>query len=259
MDQFFAYADQFDNGSILLSGEELHHLKDVLRKKPGDKVRVCSREGGAYLCVLTEVTQEYARAKILDLEDTYTELSSPIVLFQGLAKGEKMDFVVQKAVELGAVEIVPVAMKNCVVKLDEKKAAKKVERWQSIAENAARQAKRSVLPKVSKVSSFRQALDYGSSLDVLLMPYEHERGMLQTKQVLEGIKKGQSIGVLIGPEGGFDPGEVEDARKCAQVISLGKRILRTETAGLTALSILMYYIELLEEGEKGEESGSISG
>lgn len=245
MDQVFAEDENFAEGLVRIEGEECRHLKHVLRKKKGDEIRVCRRSGGAYLCLIEEVAEDAIYARIQDMEDDYAELSSRIVLFQGLPKGDKMELIIQKAVELGAAEIVPVSMKNCVVKLDEKRAAKKVSRWQAIAQAAAKQSKRSILPQVHDIMSFSEALAYAKELDRILLPYEHARGMQETKEVLEEIQKGDSIGIFIGPEGGYDPKEIEEAEKSGNIISLGSRILRTETAGLTALSILMYHIELL--------------
>ena len=245
MDQFFAEDENFADGFVHIEGAEYNHLKNVLRKKCGDEIRVCRRSGGAYICRIEEIDEECIRAAILDMEDDYAELSSKIVLFQGLPKGDKMELIIQKAVELGASEIVPVAMKNCVVKLDEKRAAKKVGRWNGIAEAAAKQSKRSILPHVHEIISFSEALKYAADLDRIFIPYEHARGMQETKEKMGSLKKGDSIGIFIGPEGGYDPKEIQEAEKYGDIISLGGRILRTETAGLTALSILMYHIELL--------------
>ena len=245
MDQVFAEDENFADGLVRIEGGEYRHLKNVLRKKIGDEIRICRRSGGAYLCLIEEINNEAIFARIEDMEDDYAELPCRIVLFQGLPKGDKMELIIQKAVELGASEIVPVAMKNCVVKLDEKRAAKKVSRWQSIAEAAAKQSKRSLLPQVHDIMSFSSALDYAKELDRLFLPYEHARGMKETKEVLSQLQKGESVGIFIGPEGGYDPREIQEAAEVGRVISLGGRILRTETAGLTALSILMYHIELL--------------
>ena len=155
-----------------------------------------------------------------------------------------MELIVQKAVELGAAEIVPVSSGRCVVKLDAKKAAARVKRWNAIAEGAAKQSKRMTVPKVHEVMTFRQALEYAAAMDVRLMPYEKAEGMEATRKRLAAIAPGQSVAVLIGPEGGFEDGEAEAAARAGFAhISLGRRILRTETAGLTALSILMYLLE----------------
>ena len=150
----------------------------------------------------------------------------------------------EKAVELGATEIVPVEMKRCVVKLDRKKAEKKAERWQTIALGAAKQSKRMQIPTVHMPVTFQQALAMMAESDVRLMPYENAEGMEGTRRILESIEPGESIAILIGPEGGIDEAEVEMAMKeKVEPITLGKRILRTETAGMTVLSILVYLLE----------------
>ena len=150
----------------------------------------------------------------------------------------------QKAVELGAYEVIPVATKRAVVKLDQKKAAKKVERWNSIAESAAKQAGRSRIPKVAQVMNYREALEAAKELDVVLIPYELAEGMEETRQVVRSIRPGQSVGIFIGPEGGFEKEEVAEAMESgAKAVTLGRRILRTETAGLTMLSVLMFELE----------------
>ena len=155
-----------------------------------------------------------------------------------------MELIIQKSVELGAYEIIPVETKRCVVKLDGKKAAKKVERWQQIAESAAKQSKRMLIPNVHQVLSFKEALKYAEAMDIRLIPYELAKGMQETKEILAAIEQGQSIGIFIGPEGGFEEKEVEAAiSEGAKPITLGKRILRTETAGLAILSVLMFQLE----------------
>ena len=190
------------------------------------------------------MSSEEVCAVIKEEQSVDTELPSKIYLFQGLPKSDKMEFIVQKAVELGVFGIVPVATKRAVVKLDDKKAAKKVERWNSIAEGGAKQSGRNVIPEVTKVMSFKEAIAFAKELDVILIPYELAEGMQETKQIIEDIRPGQSIGIFIGPEGGFETEEVEYAiSQGAKAITLGKRILRTETAGLTTLSILMYHLE----------------
>ena len=174
-------------------------------------------------------------------------------LFQALPKGERMEYVIQKAVELGVHEIIPVTMKYCVVKLDEKKAKKKQERWQAIAESAAKQAKRSRIPEIKPVMSYKEAVAYAKQCKIQFVPYENERGMQGTKEALAGIQPGDSISVMIGPEGGFSEEEIAYVRDEMQVISLGKRILRTDTAAITMMSMLMLEIEMkadLEEEKK---------
>ena len=212
--------------------------------KTGEQLKISDGNNKRYLCEVETMTAQEVCVRIIEEQQVNTELPSKIYLFQGLPKGDKMELIVQKAVELGVYEVIPVATKRAVVKLDEKKAAKKVERWNGIAESGAKQSGRNVIPSVTKVMSYNEALTYAKELDVILVPYELAEGMAETKQVIEGIKKGESIGVFIGPEGGFETTEVEQAIESgAKAITLGRRILRTETAGLTTLSILMYHLE----------------
>ena len=155
-----------------------------------------------------------------------------------------MELIIQKAVELGVYEVIPVATNRAVVKLDEKKAAKKTERWNAIALSAAKQCGRSIIPQVTHVKGFGAALEYAAGLDIVLIPYELAKGMEETKRLISSVEPGQSIGIFIGPEGGFEEEEIEKAVNMGALpITLGRRILRTETAGLTILSILMYHLE----------------
>ena len=244
MQQFFADLSWFRDGKVILEGTDVNHIKNVLRMRPGEDVRISDGSGKVYLCCVGAYEAGTAILDILKELDADTELPSKIILFQGLPKGDKMDWIVQKAVELGADEIVPFSARRSIVKLDEKKAKKKQERWQAIAKGAAEQSGRSRIPEVRQVMTFAGALDEASDLDVVLIPYELEEGMRRTAQIIENIVPGQSVGIFIGPEGGFEETEVEQAKECgAQPVTLGKRILRTETAGLTTLSILMYHLE----------------
>ena len=155
-----------------------------------------------------------------------------------------MELIIKKAVELGVYEVIPVGTNRAVVKLDEKKAAKKTERWNAIALSAAKQCGRSIIPQVTQVKSFGAALEYAAGLDIVLIPYELAKGMEETKRLISSVEPGQSIGIFIGPEGGFEEEEIEKAVNMGALpITLGRRILRTETAGLTILSILMYHLE----------------
>ena len=223
------------------------------------------------------------RVKIEAQDEIGTELSNRIYLFQGLPKGDKMELIIQKAVELGVYEIIPVAMKNCVVKLDDKKSASKVKRWQAISESAAKQSKRTIIPEIKRPLSWTLALKEAEKLDIVLVPYENERGMQATREIMQNIKSGQSIGIFVGPEGGFSQEEIKeiapiqvfhkenkfiqheeqevnvdgessldtDIEKAENEnepakyhrISLGRRILRTETAGLATLSMLVFCLD----------------
>ena len=173
-----------------------------------------------------------------------TELGAEIYLFQGLPKADKMELIIQKAVELGAAGIIPVEMKRCVVKLEEKKKKSRRERWQAIAESAAKQSKRNLIPQVFDVLTYKEAMAMAGEMDLFLLPYENERGMAATREALEAIRPGMKVAILIGPEGGFEEKEVLLAQeKGARSISLGRRILRTETAAITSIAMCMLHME----------------
>lgn len=244
MHHFFTDPSQVQGDKIEIEGTDVNHIKNVLRMKIGEKVQISDQSGKNYSCELEAFEAEKVRFQILEEREPENELPSRIYLFQGLPKSDKMEWIVQKAVELGVYEVIPVATHRAVVKLDEKKAVKKIARWNAIAEGAAKQSGRDVIPCVKEVMSLENALSYAASLDLILMPYEDAEGMEKTRWVIGQIKPGQSIGIFIGPEGGFEETEVQKAQKSGAVpVTLGKRILRTETAGLTVLSILMYHLE----------------
>lgn len=242
MHHFFIEPQQIQEGVICVESADVNHIKNVLRMKPGEQAVFSDGTGMQYLCVLQSL--EPMRFRILDLSKEGRELPSRICLFQGIPKGDKMDLVIQKATELGVSDIFPVSTCRTVVKLDAKKAEKKTTRWQGIAEASAKQCGRSRIPCVHEVMTFSQALETAGQLDVLLIPYERAEGMEDTRRAVEKILPGQSVGIFIGPEGGFTESEVEQAVSAgASPITLGKRILRTETAGLVILSILLYHLE----------------
>lgn len=244
MQHFFVTPDQVKEERVYIEGSDVNHMKNVLRMRVGEEVMISDGNNRTYRCAVQEYGEDITILKILERGLVDTELPSRIYLFQGLPKQDKMELIVQKAVELGVYQVIPVATKRCVVKLDEKKAAKKVERWQQIAESAAKQAGRGYIPEIHSVMNYRKALEYAGKLDVVLIPYELADSMQETKQIIDTIRPGQSIGIFIGPEGGFEQEEVERAIDCgARVITLGRRILRTETAGLTTLSVLMFHLE----------------
>ena len=244
MYQFFVGDDQVFENKIQIVGSDVNHIGNVLRMKPGVKVRISDESGRAYFCTIESISENDVWAIIDEIDENGTELPCRIVLFQGLPKGDKMELIIQKAVELGVNEIVPVAMKNCVMKLDEKKVDKKIERWQNIAESAAKQSGRMFIPEVSPVMTFAQALEYARTLDVKLIPYELAEGMDKTRELMSQIKPGQSVGIFIGPEGGFEQSEIEKALgEGIYPVTLGRRILRTETAGLVTLAMLVYNLE----------------
>ena len=244
MYQFFVDDCQIGKEYVTITGSDVNHIKNVLRMKPGEKIRISGPAGENYFCEIAEIEDSFVRASILEKDETGTELPNRIYLFQGLPKNDKMELIIQKAVELGAFSIIPVETKRCVVKLDVKKAAKKVVRWQQIAESAAKQSKRMLIPEIHEVMTYKQALEFAKQLDVKLIPYELAKGMKETREILSEIKPGQSVGIFIGPEGGFEEEEVAKALEAgAHAITLGRRILRTETAGLAILSVLMFQLE----------------
>ena len=244
MQHFFVSPEQVKKEKIYVEGSDVNHMKNVLRMKNGEELTVNDGEGCQYLCAVEAYEGDMAVLRILEKKQDESELASKIYLFQGLPKQDKMELIVQKAVELGAYQVIPVATKRAVVKLDAKKAKKKVERWQQIAVSAAKQAGRGIIPAVGEVCTYAQALKMAGELDVILIPYELAEGMKETKKIISDIKPGQSVGIFIGPEGGFEEEEVERAVEAgAKPVTLGKRILRTETAGLTILSVLMFHLE----------------
>lgn len=244
MQHFFVTANQVCQEQVYIEGSDVNHMKNVLRMRPGEQLYVSDGNNHKYLCKIESYEDRRAILRILQEESDCGELESPIYLFQALPKGDKMEWIIQKAVELGVYQIVPVFTRRCVVKLDDKKRRKKVERWREIAKSAAKQSGRGMLPEVSEVLEYREALELASELDVTLIPYELAKGMEHTRKLIEAVCPGQSVGIFIGPEGGFEKEEVQQAVEAgAREITLGRRILRTETAGLAALSILMYHLE----------------
>lgn len=245
MHHFFVEPGQIAGDVIRITGPDVNHMKHVLRMRPGEEVLVSDGGGRDYLCAVENLEDQAVDVRILKEEEA-RELPSRIWLFQGLPKGDKMELIIQKAVELGAAGVIPVATKNAVVKLDSKKEEAKVRRWQAIAESAAKQSKRSLVPEIGRVMSFSEAAAYldTAGFDLRLIPYENERGMEATREAFQKAATARQIAVFIGPEGGFDEREIELARQAGILpVSLGKRILRTETAGLTVLAALMLRLE----------------
>lgn len=249
MYNFFVDETSRQDDLFLIGGSDYNHIRNVLRMQPGDRFLV-SCGGISSLCRLERLEGETVIARILEENHRNTELPVKLYLFQGLPKSDKMELIIQKAVELGAAGIIPVEMKRCVVRLEEKKKKSRRERWQAIAESAAKQSKRNVVPEVFDVATYQQAMERAGDMDLFLLPYENERGMTATAEALRSIRPGTSVGLLIGPEGGFDPGEVEQAQAAgASIVSLGRRILRTETAAITAVGMCMLHIEMKLGGE----------
>ncbi|KAI4446928.1 Ribosomal RNA small subunit methyltransferase E [Eubacterium plexicaudatum ASF492] len=258
MYQFFVKQEQVGKDFITITGPDVNHMKNVLRMKPGEIVRVSSTDGHDYRCGVLELTDTFVQLDILDSDIAGTELSGRIYLFQALPKGDRMETVIQKAVELGVYAIIPVSMKYCVVKLNAQKAQAKAKRWQAIAESAAKQSKRSRIPIVRPVMDFGQAVSCAMECDCRLVPYENESGMRSTAEAFRSIKAGESISVMIGPEGGFAPEEIAAVREHMRVLSLGKRILRTDTAAVTMLSALMLHLEMMESAAMPNQVTGVS-
>lgn len=249
MYRFFVDKNQIFTGThkAVVLGEDVNHIKNVLRMKPGEEISLMVQEDmREYRCAVREYTDSSVECDLLFIKESNVELPSEITLYQALPKVDKMELIIQKAVELGATKIVPVATKRSIVKISGDKEDKKILRWQGIAEAAAKQSKRGIIPQVGKVLTFSEAVEDAANCDVKLIPYElcDSSEMDNTRKLIEAIKPGESIAVFIGPEGGFSDEEIEKAKACKITpITLGRRILRTETAGFTVLSWLMYKLE----------------
>lgn len=243
MFNFFAKKSDRMGDFFKLSGGDFNHIKNVLRMKKGDSFLV-SFDGASHLCEISEIAEDYILAKIIKENYISSELNIDVYLFQALPKSDKMELIIQKAVELGAFSIVPFESENCVVKLDGKKKESKTQRWQAISESAAKQSKRNIIPKIETPLSFKGAIEKAKELDLCFVAYENEKGMAATKEAFLKIKSGTSVGVFIGAEGGFTEKEIELLKDNGiSPVSLGKRILRCETAAIGLMSAIMLYAE----------------
>ncbi|MCM1102389.1 MAG: 16S rRNA (uracil(1498)-N(3))-methyltransferase [Clostridium sp.] len=247
MYQFFVNPGQINENdrSVIITGTDVNHIKNVLRMRPGEEIAVSNgQDDREYRCGIVELGEDEIRCELRFVKEDGVELPVRVTLFQGLPKGDKMELIVQKAVELGVYEIVPVTVGRCVVKLDERKAAAKRDRWQGIAEAAAKQSRRAVIPRIAPVTDFARAVELAADMETRLIPYELAQGMEHTKELLSGIEPGQRVAVFIGPEGGFEEREIALAQeKGISPVTLGRRILRTETAGMTVLAWIGYLME----------------
>lgn len=204
MHHFFVEPSQIQGNHIFIDGPDVNHIRNVLRMNPGEEVNVTDGSGEkVYRCAIASIGEDKVELNIMWAQEKGMELPSKIYLFQGLPKSDKMELIIQKAVELGVYEIIPMATARAVVKLDQKKAAAKVKRWQAISESAAKQSKRLLIPEVKEPVKFSEALKLASDLDVRLIPYELAEGMDGTRRIIQSVKPGQSVAVFIGPEGGF--------------------------------------------------------
>ena len=258
MYHFFIQKTAIEDDIIRITGEDYNHAVNVLRLRVGEEVLISDEDAVDYTCVVQETGsfpdgERFLSVRVTEVREENHELPARVVLFQALLKGDHMELVIQKAVELGVTEIVPVEMKNCVMKLDPKKAASRVERWQKIAEAAAKQSKRSSVPKVHEPVKFVEAVRMAEELDVPFLPYEQEKGMQSLAEVMLQFVPGRSIGFFIGPEGGFDRMEAKHAMNRGIVpVSLGSRVLRAETAAVAVMSIVMVRLEMAAEFEQEE-------
>ena len=247
MYQFFVDQAQIDvmNKTVTITGADVNHIKNVLRMKVGEELAVSNgQDGKEYRCAIRKFHDAAVECELRFVKEDGVELPSRIYLFQGLPKADKLELIIQKSVELGVYQVIPVETKRSVVKLDEKKAKTKTARWQQISEAAAKQSKRGIIPEVKEPVSFKKALELAKDADVKLIPYELAEGMEKTRSLIEGIRPGQSIAIFIGPEGGFDEAEIQAAQEAGiEPITLGRRILRTETAPLAILAWLGYRLE----------------
>lgn len=245
MYQFFVNPEQIQDKQVVIVGSDVNHIGNVLRMKPGEEIAVSNGiNGKEYRCQIERITETEVLCTLLFVKEDGLELPAKVYLFQGLPKADKMELIIQKAVELGAYEVIPVATKRAVVKLDAKKEKSKLARWQGIAEAAAKQSKRRMIPEIKSVMTMKEAIDYARDMDCKMIPYEMAEGMEKTKRIIGGITKGQSVAVFIGPEGGFEDNEIKAALEAGiEPVTMGKRILRTETAGLAMMAWIMYQLE----------------
>ena len=243
MYHFFVSEEQINGENAYIEGSDVNHIANVLRMKPGEELLISVRGDWDYLCKIVDIETDRVNLKVLESMEQ-RELPVNITLLQGIPKSDKLEMIIQKAVELGVSEIIPVKTKRVVVKIDEKKVDTKVNRWNAIAESAAKQSKRSIVPKVYEPMSIDNALEIVKDFGVKLIPYENADGIDKTRKILDSMDKTKNIAVFIGPEGGFEESEVEIIKNSGfEVITLGKRILRTETAGLALLSNIMIRLE----------------
>jgi len=244
MYHFYTEKSNISDNEIRLFGDDVNHIKNVLRMRENEEIIICDSEGTDYHCRIISLESDMITAKILESGVSEAELDIRLHLFQGLPKKDKLEMIIQKCVELGVYDITPVLTRRVIVKLDDpKKEEKKLLRWKAISESAAKQSGRGMIPSVNPCLGFKEALKAASLMDMIIIPYENAdsspEGMKISKELLSGIPKGSDVAVFIGPEGGFEPEEVEQAVNAkAKTISLGKRILRTETAGMMLLSVL---------------------
>ncbi len=245
--KFFVLNQDIKEDLVEIVGNDVNHIKNVVRKKVGENIHICNTETGEnYIVEILEMADEKIKGKIIGVKNSVDDDNVSITIFQGLPKSDKMELIIQKAVELGVYDITPIEMKRCVVKLDGKDKVKKQDRWQKISESAAKQSKRDYIPKINSVITLKEIENI---YEYILVAYEEEREntlkseIQKIKEVSNG-KENIKIAIVIGPEGGIEEQEIEYLKSVnAKIVTLGKRILRTETVALNMLSILKYEFE----------------
>ena len=247
MSKFFVESHQINDNKIKIIGEDVNHIKNVLRLTINNEIKICNKDTSQnYICIIQEIDRDYIICEIIHNVHETVESNIDITIYQGIPKSDKMDLIIQKATELGANRFVPVSMKRCIVKISPKDESKKLDRWQKIAEVAAKQSGRDIVPKIESIISIEEIGSKIKDYDLFFVAYELEKDIM-LKQVLKEFKNKASslkIGFLIGPEGGLDESEVNYLKNNnAKIVSLGKRILRTETVALSVTSIIMYELE----------------
>jgi len=246
MPKFFVPSENIKDDKIIINGSDVAHIKKVLRYREGDNIKLCDSKGFDYNTEISLITSNEIECSIISKIKSETEPDIEVTLFQGIPKASKMEYIIQKNTELGIKRIVPCIMDRCVVKLNDK-SARKTARWQKVAEEAAKQSGRGEVPVVCEPVTIDEAIKQMKEMDLAFAPYECETEN-KLKNILLSVKKPKTVGFIIGPEGGFDLSEIEMIRnENIPGITLGKRILRTETAGEAVLSMIMYEIGDINE------------
>lgn len=243
MSTFYIKNNQINNNEITITGDDANHIKNVLRYKIGDELDVCNEDAKRYQAEITDFSANGIILRVIKESEKSAESPLNITLFQGLPKADKMEYIIQKATELGVSEVVPVEMERSVAKLTGKDSSKKIERWNKIAYEASKQCGRDRVPLVQNVDNLKNIIEKFSKYDIVLLPYEKEFGQ-NLKQVLQRHKNFENVAIVIGPEGGFSESDLALLKlPNTEMVTLGPRILRTETASLAVLSMLSYEIE----------------
>lgn len=247
MRKFFVESNQIENNQITIVGEDINHIKNVLRLDVGEKIKICDKTNQInYISEIMEITSKSVKCNILEKAENEAEGNVELHIFQGLPKADKMELIIQKGTELGVTEFIPVSFKRSIVKISGKDEVKKIDRWNKIAEVAAKQSGRDLVPIVRSVENIKNVCNEIKDYDIVLLAYELEESnyIKNELQKLKNQKENYKIAVIIGPEGGLEQEEVDILNSNgAKVISLGKRILRTETVALQVSSIIMYELE----------------